>query len=262
MQETPTPSDERTSTPESRSSTLVIPTQKLEASNLVPTGKGTDAFRPFMNGGHLRQFFALANQGILVPRTAELEQNPEFQQPILSCILVNPETKKFLIFQKDMGQKEDQRLEGMDHPFVGDHIVGSDGSLQNSLYRELSEELSASVDSDSGLRTLQIQDALAPASAINKRELHELKKNVRIRPVGIIRNTDDEIGRSHIGVVCLMELRNPNINISQNPSSAENTRYQWITLEEYQERTKPSGEIHPARWTEIAVEKILTPYFS
>ena len=80
-------------------------------------------------------------------RRGDVEENPEYKQPIAYCAIINPSLKKVFAFQRSKKDKNyvEKRLQGKWSWGVGGHIDKEDnfdGSpIKNSMEREIEEEI-------------------------------------------------------------------------------------------------------------------------
>lgn len=165
----------------------------------------------------------------------DIEEKPEWQQVIFYGLVV--QGKKFFLYQrgKTTAYKE-ERLRSKVSAGVGGHIEPFDAGFIDSLVREIGEELKFS---ENGIEI--------PVSEIFP----------KIQIIGLIKDEKDEVGKVHLGLVCLIELTD---DVQVAIKSDENVWGKMATLDKYQQMIS-SLQYVPEGWTELLVEYIAAPLF-
>jgi len=172
-------------------------------------------------------------QGIFMERegTDGVERKPEWQQVIFYALIV--QGNRFFVYHRGGGTAYKKvRLQGKLSAGVGGHIEPFDTNLIDSLYRELDEEV---------------------MFTRNKKAI-PFRGDIRI--IGLIKDDKDDVGRVHVGFVCLVELKDSDIEIALGDE--ENVRGWMVTLTEYHDLVS-SQQYVPENWTTLLVEHIATP---
>lgn len=121
----------------------------------------------------------------------ELEMDPSWKQPIPYAIAMYeaPDGSRHLFWMDRLAGGSDRRLHGRASFGVGGHIGAHDGGIFAALEREWTEE----VDTPS-----------LP----------------RFTPLGLLNDDADEVGRVHLGVVFLAQLRSDQIQVREHEKLA------------------------------------------
>jgi predicted NUDIX family phosphoesterase len=153
----------------------------------------------------------------------DIENDPEYKQPIPYGIIVNRKTKKVLVCRRSSVSKDnpDKRLFGKSCIGIGGHVNPSDSGkgnpIENALIREVEEEVSFEGET--------------------KPELF-----------GYVNYDGDSVGMHHFGIVYLINMDSGNISIK----SPELVECKLISLKEFEEI--PESEIE--RWSVLVYERL------
>lgn len=156
-------------------------------------------------------------------RTQELEDNPEFKQPIAYVFIVNKKLNKIFSYQraKKSSDYNEKKLFGKWTWGVGGHIDKVDGKNNNpiisSMYREISEE--------------------APCNILG------------VRKIGYINDDSNDVGKVHFGILYIIETDNQNII----PKDKEITNQNFMSIEEL-EKIISNKEYDVETWSRIGFE--------
>jgi len=167
-------------------------------------------------------------------RRGDAEINPEFQQPIAYCIIVNKNTKKIFAYQRTEKAGE-SRLHNKWSWGVGGHIdvpdhdeTKSENPIELSMMRELEEEI--------GLKKEQI---------------------TKITPLGYINDDSNSVGKVHFGILYSIETNLKNIEQAEE----ELSKGKMFSIEEL-ESIKNNPDNYIESWSQISfdpLKKYLNP---
>lgn len=223
---------------------LVVPKKVLESASFWPKLSKTKTKRVISAAVHLslskiQELFAIIkNNSVFMERKGPdgVEEKPEWQQIISYALIVQRD--KFFLYQRGKTKTayKEERLWANVSVGVGGHMDPSEaGNFINSMRKELREELSFSK---------------------NKMEFPVSDSFPKIQIIGVVKDNRDEVGKFHLGVVCLIELSDREIEVVTK--SCENEWGKMVTLDEYRQIIS-SPEYVPEGWTELVVEHIVVP---
>jgi len=119
---------------------------------------------------------------------------------------------------------------------IGGHLTSADIQLVDSVFRELTEELVFTVND----QKVEVNDRL-----------------LKLKPVGLLQDESDAVGRDHLGFVWEVRIKQPSLEVTIHKNKGENLAGQFLTLPEYTQLVK-QGKITPERWTELVVRDYLS----
>jgi predicted NUDIX family phosphoesterase len=132
-----------------------------------------------------------------------IEENSDWQQIIFYALFVRG--NKFFVYRRASDQTE-SRLASKISVGVGGHIEPHDADLFRSLYREIAEEVRFMKNGEELLIPEDVMDS------------HTFNNLFRVSPEGIIKDELDEVGSVHTGLLCVVEILDPEIEIeSRDP---------------------------------------------
>ncbi len=157
-----------------------------------------------------------------------VETKPEWQQIIFYALVTQAD--KFFVYKRNHGPNfGEQRLKDKLSAGVGGHIEPHDANPIDSLPRELDEELEF---------TLNGTPVAVP-------------QNIEI--LGVIKDEKDEVGKVHLGLVCVVKVE-PNVKIAIKGD--ENVEGWMTTVEEY-ETLVTTGNYVPEGWTALLIDNFV-----
>ncbi len=168
-----------------------------------------------------------------------IEENPEWQQVILYTVV--KKGPHFFVYQRakkreiqDTREKKgDERIAGKLSIGIGGHIEPFDQSLIHSFFRELNEELRFSKKQEEILLEYGNSDGIA-----------------EMRIQGMIKYELDPIGKVHVGLFCVLEVHDPEIQVSIRAED-EIMFGKFMDMEEYMNfRMNTTAE----EWTNLITE--------
>lgn len=172
-----------------------------------------------------------------------VETDPSLQQLVMYGFVVKD--GRFLLYQRAQQGYSEGRLAGKVSMGIGGHMEPTDLSLGKSFYRELNEEAQIFVNGE----------PLNFKTKDGKLDVPLMKRYVRISLVGLIKDERDEVGKVHFGVVCKIIPKAQDVEVRiKTGESEENTTWQYVTPQEYQEMVK-GGQVIPEGWTDIVFRK-------
>lgn len=230
---------------------LVIPRSKLTEANIIPEDcEGRYIYKRLPALSELKKVISLARyHGEYKPRFGNngMENNPDFQQLVMYGFVVTQEDN-FLIYRRGKGEEYlEDRLAGKVSLGIGGHMDRTDLSIGQSFYRELEEEAEIVFNGDP--INFRVDNRVA---------IREIKKIIKVTPVGVIKDERDNVGKVHLGIVCRITLKIDNLEIKVRTETGENVRYQYVTPQQYL-AMKESGEIEPEGWTDIIFREEILP---
>ncbi|MDZ7724248.1 MAG: NUDIX domain-containing protein [candidate division KSB1 bacterium] len=106
---------------------------------------GDSGFQGFSDAGRV-DYYSRIQENYLYKRRGDMEENPEYKQPIAYVLIVNPDEKKVFAYQRAGDENyHENRLRGKWSWGIGghiDHIDSENGDpIMTSLKRELEEEI-------------------------------------------------------------------------------------------------------------------------
>ncbi|MDD4990499.1 MAG: hypothetical protein PHW31_04340 [Candidatus Pacebacteria bacterium] len=223
---------------------LAVPTKVLEEMPLWQTlnrVEGVISAAVILSSPEIQEILeVIKNNGVFLERKGPegIEDNPEWQQIILYGVVF--QKNKFFLYQrgKTTAYKE-ERLRAKFAVGVGGHIDPSDSAsdLIFSLRREIEEEIRLSK---------------------NGAEIPVDGNFPAIKIIGLIKDEKDEVGKVHLGLVCLIELFDLEVEVATK--NKENIWGQMVNLEEYRKITSIPQYV-PEGWTKLVVENFLLTTF-
>lgn len=167
-----------------------------------------------------------------------VEEDPSWQQIIFyQVIIVGNKFFAYRRTEKDSKYPE-KRLFGKVSVGVGGHVMEMDEDIEDSLYRELSEEVEI-YRSKMRLTTKK----------------HMTKKDLNIRPIALLKDDTNAVAKIHLGIICKTTIPGSYVAIRIKEDS-ENTLGKLVTLAEYYEWLKRDNLIAET-WAEIVVQELL-----
>lgn len=139
-------------------------------------------------------------------RRSDVEQNPDFKQPIGYCVILNPQTKQVFVYQRSPKNLHyfEKRLQGKWSWGLGGHIEKVDDNGKNPILTSLLRELREEVDLDS----------FSPP-----------------RLLGYINDEHNEVGKVHFGILYVLETDLNDVR----PKDSEITQGKLISVQELEE---------------------------
>jgi len=172
---------------------------------------------------------------------SRVEEDSFWQQIICYLVIVNED--KFFVYQRKIEDPKypEKRLEGKISVGIGGHINPGD-TLMGSLYRELQEELVITLNSK------ELKDVITSNNSISN--------YLNIKPVALIKDDTNDVGKVHLGLVCIVEPKEMNIefNIRKN---FEIIFGKFMDMEEYKKLIEKQGFVAES-WTEIVINQYLS----
>lgn len=230
---------------------FVIPRDRLEEAGLIPERPHEGAYyRPLHDNAHLDLLDDLAGKyGSFRQRGGvnDVEADETVQQLIVYAFVQRPDGK-FLVYKR--GGKEDigdHRLAQKVSIGIGGHMEAMDSSIFDAFYRELDEEVS-----------IISQGKPLDFSPAGKLDVERIKKYVEVKPVGIIKDDSNPVGRVHTGVVCRLQVNNPSLEIAIKTDSGEHTEYSYMSADEFIEGQK-KGILEAETWSSIVFKNEIRP---
>lgn len=231
---------------------FVLPRRALIEAKFIPEEtEGRALYAKINSIVELYRLLKLAkNKGEYCQRDGEkgVEQDPSVQQLIMYGFVMRRD-RRFLLYQRGSEENYDEsRLAGKVSMGIGGHMEPTDLSLGRSFYRELNEEAEVLVDGKP-VNFYNPDDSL---------DVRKMKQYVRVAPVGLIKDEQDEVGKVHFGVACRLTPQSDNVEIAIRTESEENISSRYVTVEEYLQ-LKTAQQITPEGWTDIVFnEEILS----
>jgi predicted NUDIX family phosphoesterase len=218
---------------------LVVKRKILEKTHFwqrLPRVDGKICGMVKLSPGEIKEFLKIVeeNKEFFKNWGAEgIEDKPEWQQIIFYGLIRQGE--KFFVYQRggEDSKYKEQRLQLKISAGVGGHIEPFDTSLIDSLYRETDEEV----------------EFWKSGKEINLRDSPELAE---VKILGILKDDTNEVGAVHLGLVCEVNLRDPEVEIKIR-GDQENIEGRMMRIKEYQDWVK-RGLATPETWTEILTE--------
>jgi predicted NUDIX family phosphoesterase len=232
---------------------LAVPTSILQENGIMPAEITNGySFKRIESVGELRHLLSIAkNKGEYKPRygTHDIDKDPSYQQIIVYGVVARRDGK-FLLYQRSTDKKRynEARLSGKISVGIGGHMEPTDLSLPKSFYREIEEEAKILVDG----KPIKLRD--------DKGELNVklMKQYIKIRPIGLIKDERDDVGKVHFGLACMIETKANNVDIQvKTGKEEENIFSEYVTPEEFKTRTK-SGQIEAEGWADIVFREELS----
>lgn len=195
---------------------LVIKKEILEASGVFdnfPLKNDVRCGLKKLNQGEIDRFVRLVKKNKTFKERFGIfgvENNSDWQQVI--CYSVFLKDKKFFVYQRALNDSRypEKRLGGKISIGVGGHINAFRETLVESIYREMQEELIISKD---------------------EKEIRNIVSSFNCEPVALLKDETSEVGRMHLGLVNLIEVKNSDIDIKIRNDS-ENIFGEFMTLKE------------------------------
>lgn len=230
---------------------LAIPTKVLIEQGLIPNPDKTPFIIEEMKGDTLNKLLeVIERSGEYKNKNGEdgVEGNHNYKQPIMYAFVVsNSEGEtKFLFYQREKsGEHSDGRLSGKISAGLGGHMEKTDLSFLDSIYREVNEEA----------EVLE-EDQVLDFKKNHQLDIDEMRKTVSVTIVGIIDDNRDDVGKDHVGVVCMIQTRQ-GVEIKPRTGEKEEiSSYQYLTLTEYG-KLITAGRAIPEGWTQLLVDNML-----
>ena len=236
----------------SKKEALAVPTSILQENKIIPAEITNGySFMRIENIGQLKHLLTIAkNKGEYKERYGDqgIEGNPSYQQFIVYGI-VTKKDGRFLLYQRshDSKQYDEALLAGKISVGISGHIEPTDLSLPTSFYREFEEETQLMVDG----KPIQLRDENG------KLNTRLMKQYIKIRPIGLIKDERDDVGKWHIGIACMIEPKADNVDIQVKVGDEEeNILSEYVTPKEFEARVQ-SGQIEPEGWADIVYQEEL-----
>jgi predicted NUDIX family phosphoesterase len=215
--------------------------RKALPDKLQPIEKDSSLYIPINGLSDIRAYLRQVRESKEVRRRDEAERDVEFQQLVVHNVLVKGES----VFAVENAHT-DQRLRNTISLGLGGHCTAEDVSLIDTFYREFAEEVSIKKDGE----IIPYQD---------ERRVQQIKEHVIIHPVGIIKDERDDVGKSHVGVVCVVTPKNEAVDFAlQVENAAEERKGNYVKIQEVSDQ-RQRGEIQLNGWGDIVLRHVLLP---
>ncbi len=194
---------------------MVVPRDKLFY-------KGAYYFQGFREHKEVDyEYIILANK--MYMRRGDVEENPDFKQPIPYAVIINPELGVFAC--RRAKSHTEKRLAGNWFWGIGGHIEKSEDEEENSVFAGMLRELNEEVK------------GVAQQS---------------IRRWGYINDDDNPVGRVHFGIVYLVKTKSKDVQ----PNDAEIDRewHGFRPISQLEEICRSKDEVDS--WSRILVEPL------
>jgi predicted NUDIX family phosphoesterase len=177
----------------------------------------------------------------------DVENDTSFQQIVMVGVVLKH--NKVLAYQRGSDAYDESRLAGKMSIGIGGHFEPSDSTLIQSMYREFAEEVTITQD---GIPVPLEKDSSGKISG------KAVKEFISMSPVGIIKDERDDVGKVHLGLVCVVRPRQDNIDIAINTDAGENVSSSYVEPQELSQSAS-TGKIMLEGWGDIVLRNELLP---
>jgi len=222
---------------------FVIPRTILVDHGFMPlatTGKAT--YHTFTSLAEFNRLAALA-QAYGSFRTRGGPHDVEHDQSVQQLIVygyVRLSDGRFMLYQRGSRPGSEQRLASKVSLGIGGHMEPHDASLMDAFYRELAEEVAIE----------QNGHPLSFTGDSRTTDVALIQQYIDVRPVGLIKDERDDVGKVHLGIACCLTPKQPGLTVRIRAETDENIRSFFVTPREYRQLVKDRA-IEPEGWTEI-----------
>jgi len=231
---------------------LVVSRDILIDEGLIPDEvAGKYVYQRIQGLGELKKLLKIAkDHGEYRERNGEhgVEKDPGFQQFIMYGFVERD--GRFLLYQRAGGANyTETRLAGKVSVGIGGHMERTDLALSDSFYREIEEEAQITLNGN------PVNFRRGDGSL----DVGLMRQHIQIKPLGLIKDERDEVGKVHLGIVCAITPQTAGVEVHVKTGNGdENAKSMYVTPEEYQAMVM-AEEVTPEGWTDIVFREEIKP---